>query len=351
MISDEGDGIEPVAAFQAMKDGVAGEEETTQDTTEAEGAEEPSGGEQAESEEGVAAAGVDGEDDAGDEDGASDQDVAADAEPDAEPAAEAEAVEPAPEPEPVVSEEELTYKERYRHLQSQKDKEVAEANAKLEAYQELLGSMNDAVGEEDERPEMPSEEEVDAYIQSAPGDAFRYMMHNHPEAMPAVIAKIEEAHGREAGLQAQESWQNAREMAFAQQQAEKERVAAEAAEASTKASEATTAATAYMRETYKDDFTSLEGEVVAEVQRVVADEALHAQAKELYGDNATAFLEATFNKVWRQKASASIAERAHDEPIPQPSFAETGGAKHEEPEVSYQDQKMDRFKRLIGDDN
>lgn len=323
-------------AIAALREAKAGEADApAAEEPAVEGAEDATGGD-------AEAAPADGQPESAD-------DGAADGEPDAAggdeggepgsddgpetPPLELGADEPAPEAEAADPDE--SWEKRYKDLQAHKDRQLAEMQAKMEAYDKLLGDITGA-DEPDPEPEIrqPSYEELEAFVQAAPGDAFQQTMINAPHLMNTVIDMIGEIHGPEQRINAANAWVAAQQQMFQhqQQQAQQEQTAQQ------EAVQAQQQAIQDMAANY-DDWDDLKIEVAQRINQIAADPQERDRMKRLY-PTPYALMEATYHKVWRDKLAA---QPPTPEPAPQPSFAETGKAKVDEPEPSYQEEKMAAF--------
>lgn len=83
---------------------------------------------------------------------------------------------------------------RYRELQAQKDREVAEAKAEAKAYKEMMESTPEEI---DEPVVLPSEDELTQAATVNPSLLYQWTLANAQSMMPKVIAKIGEVHGAE----------------------------------------------------------------------------------------------------------------------------------------------------------
>ena len=94
------------------------------------------------------------------------------------------------------TQESVDWEKRYKDLQSFQDKKIAEANAKLEAYQELVEqTINGGVTPGEQGPIHVSREDLEQGIQNAPVESFHWALANRPDLIPTIISGIRQVHG------------------------------------------------------------------------------------------------------------------------------------------------------------
>lgn len=111
-----------------------------------------------------------------------------------------------PTEEPVSEEqtEEVNWEERYRHLQSQKDREVQAAQQQLDQLQQWAQQQyawqQQVVADQQQQAQMAqqqqvvqvSREQIDSELDRNPIGAFQWVAANRPDLMPNVISMVRE---------------------------------------------------------------------------------------------------------------------------------------------------------------
>lgn len=111
--------------------------------------------------------------------------------------------------EPAPSADEASWEKRYKDLQSHKDQQLAEREAELKAYKELIEGISQPVQEQPAPPPEVSPEDLEQGVKTAPVDTFQWAMMNRPDVIPQVISKIREHHGNELGDEAMVAYNQA----------------------------------------------------------------------------------------------------------------------------------------------
>jgi hypothetical protein len=106
---------------------------------------------------------------------------------------------------PTNEEVSSDWESRYKELQSHKDRQIAEKEAELEAYRNLISQASQAtpahsVGVQatpnvGTPAQEPSEDELRAGVKTAPIDTFTWAIENASHLVPGVIALLREEHG------------------------------------------------------------------------------------------------------------------------------------------------------------
>jgi hypothetical protein len=240
-------------------------------------------------------------------------------------------------------------------MQSLKDREVAEARAKVEAYETLLAGAGEPEQEAHQPPPDPPREELSEFVAAAPGDAFTQTLQYAPHLIGDVIDLIGEHHGDAQARRAMLALQNIQLQAMHSQQEQQTQEQAEVwqqeqarVEAAQQYAEARVEAEQAMTQQYGDEYTETRSEVAHMLQQIAADPEMREQYTQRF-PTPYAILDHLHNTVWREWQKQAPAS----EPTPQPSFVELGGASVPDAEPSYQDQKMAAFAKtgLFGSDD
>ena len=228
---------------------------------------------------------------------------------------------------------------RRKDTQSQKDREVAEANAKVEALQSLWESDDS----EFETPsmQMPAEDQLDAWVAVAPADAFQSVLQSGtPQDMQGLIASVYRVHGEAYGQQAQQSYQAAlvaQQQAVLQHQIESVR---ESVEAPARQQAEFRSALAEVRDEYGAEALQ---SVAPRVQALIREN--YEQGKSRYATTA-AFIEAQFLRAFHEQSLSAAAQAPIAAAPPVQHVEHGGGAAVAEPEKSYAQIKAERLKNV-----
>jgi hypothetical protein len=101
-----------------------------------------------------------------------------------------------------------------RELQALKDRQIAEIQAKVEAFEAILAGNGP---EPEPAPVEVTEEQLVNAVEQAPIDTFQWTIQNRPDLVPSVIGLVRDRHGNVTADQMQAAFNNA--VMMAQQQA------------------------------------------------------------------------------------------------------------------------------------
>ena len=209
-----------------------------------------------------------------------------------------------------------------RELQSHKDREIAQINAKLEAYESLLNSSPEP------EPQMiqVSGEELEAGIDQAPVDTFQWAMQNRPDLIPNVIGLVRDKHGNVPADQMQATYNNA--MIMAQQEHFQNQM--NQAFAPQQMQQGFSQAIDYVQKKYGEEFDTLRDETVKELSQLGGLESYDPETVALA-------IEYSFLNAYRNNARQAATNNTAPV-VPSPlEFVEAGAPGQGAPKLSKDD--------------
>jgi len=100
----------------------------------------------------------------------------------------------------------------FREYQSHADKQLAQEQARREAYEQMISSeqqmMLQQQAMEQQQPVDVSDEDLVNGIKQAPVDTFQWAVQNNPQMIPRIIAGVSEEHGTHTAMELQTAWTN-----------------------------------------------------------------------------------------------------------------------------------------------
>lgn len=235
---------------------------------------------------------------------------------------------------------------RRKDMQSHTDRQVAEAQAKIEALEQLWDTEDAEYNEQQARAaqnqqfaaSLSDTEQLDQWVSVAPQDAFQSVLTNAPDKIHELIASVHRVHGPEFGQQAQRAYDNAlvTQQLQAQQQAMQqmqERIEGPARQ--------------------RAEFTAAIEGVKAKYPAEQL-QALAPHVKELitanYGDRAKyasteAFVEAQYLRAHYNQSMQAASQQAAApmQPVAAPHVERGGSAAVSAPEKSYEQTKAEQL--------
>lgn len=234
-----------------------------------------------------------------------------------------------------------TAEQRRRDMQSMKDRELAEHKVKIEALEQLWAT-EDAEYEQQQAQAaqlgaLPVGDALDEMVQFAPVDQFTAALQTGDHGrITEVIASLHRVHGAEAGVWAQNAYQQAVIQAqLAQQQQEMEAYKASLEAPAKQQAEFQQAVTA-VREKYGAEAMQ---SVAPRVRELILQN--YAAEKDRYASK-DAFVEAQYLRAYHEHTLA-VAQQTAAAPAPVAHVEAGGGARVETPEPTYAELKTKKL--------
>jgi hypothetical protein len=234
---------------------------------------------------------------------------------------------------------------RRRDMQSHTDRQLVEANTKIEALEQLWDT-EDAEYEQRQAAQaaaaaLPADEQLDTWVQVAPADAFQKYMMSAPDRMGELIESVYRVHGPELGVQAQQAYDRALDQARIYQAEQRLEQKIQQIEAPAKKQAEFLQAIAEVKAKYPAD--ELEN-LAPRVRELLGTQGYYDQERLKYASTA-AFIEAQYLRAYRETSVQGAVQQAANpvQKVVVPHVETGSGAAVVEPEKSYSQTKAERL--------